>query len=184
MGSPRKEDNIIKLFLEHSPLKTWRFSEVMHEAKVTRAVANKWLQRYVNEGLLHHVKEKGKRPYFTAGQHNPVYRSLKRIYALEQLHNSGLIPELLKLPHAKTIILFGSISRGDWYKDSDIDLFILGDASPLNKKHFEQILGRTIELHLFEDKKELEEVQSGLLNNVVDGYVIKGHIQDIAEVTT
>ena len=182
MASPSKEENILKLVLENSPLKEWHFEEIVKSAKVTKLVANKWLKKYVSEGLLNYVKEKGKFPYFTVGSNNPIYYSLKRVYALEQLHKSGLIPKLLSLKTAKTIILFGSIVQGDWYKDSDIDIFIFGGISDFDKSLYELRLHKSIELHTFQNKEEIEEVKTGLIKNVINGYIIKGQIQDIAEV--
>ncbi|MDP2750629.1 MAG: nucleotidyltransferase domain-containing protein [Nanoarchaeota archaeon] len=182
MASPSKEENVLKLILENSPLKEWHFEDVVKEAKVTRLVANKWLKKYKSEGLLYHIKEKGKFPYFTVGSNNPFYYSLKRIYALEQLHKSGLIPKLLSLKTAKTVILFGSIAKGDWYKGSDIDVFVFGDISDFDKNIYEHKLKKKIELHVFQNKKEIDEVKTGLIKNVINGYVIKGQIQDIAEV--
>lgn len=182
MASPSKEENILKQFLENSPLREWHFKEIVKEAKVTKAVANKWLKKYVSEGLLKHVKKKGKFPYFTVGSDNPVYYSLKRIYALNQLHKSGLIPKLLSLQKAKTIILFGSIVKGDWYKGSDIDIFIFGDISDFDKNIYELKLKKNIELHIFQTKEEIEEVRTGLIKNIINGYVLKGQIQDFAEV--
>ena len=182
MASPSKEENVLRLILENSPLKEWHFEEVVKESKVTKLVANKWLKKYVAEGLLNYVREKGRFPFFTAGRNNPVYCSLKRVYALEQLHMSGLIPKLLSLKTAKTIILFGSIAKGDWYKRSDIDVFILGDVSGFDKNLYELKLNRSIQLHVFHVKKEIEEVKTGLVKNIINGYVVKGRIQDIAEV--
>lgn len=182
MASPSKEENVLKLILENSPLKEWHFEEIVREAKVTKVVANKWLQKYVSERLLNYVTEKGTFPHYTVGSHNPVYYSLKRVYALEQLHNGGLIPKLLSLTRAKTVILFGSIIRGDWYKDSDIDIFIFGDSSDFDKSIYERKLNKKIELHLFQNKEEIEEVKTGLIQNIVNGYVVKGRIQDFAEI--
>ena len=182
MASPSKEENVLKLILENSPLREWHFEEVVREAKVTKVVANKWLKKCVNEGLLKYVKENGKFPYFTVGSNNPVYYSLKRVYALEQLHKSGLIPRLLSLKKAKTIILFGSIIQGDWYKYSDIDIFVLGNVSDFDKSHYELKLSKHIELHIFHNKDEIKKVKTGLIKNVINGYIIKGQIQDIAEV--
>src|SRR3989344_1991484 len=179
MASPSKEENILRLILENSPLKEWHFEEAVREAKITKVVANKWTKKYVKEGLLHHVKKRGKFPYFTVGNNNPVYYSLKRVYALEQLHKSGLIPKLLSLKTAKTIILFGSIVKGDWYKDSDIDIFVFGDISGFDKKLYELTLQKNIELHIFQNKEEIKKVRTGLIKNVINGYVIKGQIQDI-----
>ncbi len=182
MASPSKEENVLKLILENSPLKEWHFKEIVREAKVTKLVANKWLKKYVSEGLIKHIKEKGKFPYFTVGNNNPNYYSLKRVYALEQLHKSGLIPKLLSLKTAKTIILFGSVVKGDWYKDSDIDIFVFGNITDFNKKVYEFKLKKNIELHIFHNKEQIEEVKTGLITNIVNGYVLKGQIQDFAKV--
>ncbi len=182
MASPSKEENVLKLILENSPLKEWHFEETVREANVTKVVANKWLKKYVKEGLVKKIKEKGKFPYFTVGNKNQVYYSRKRLYALEQLYKSGLISRLLSLKGAKAVIIFGSIIRGDWYKDSDIDIFIYGNANEFDKNYYESKLGRNIELHTFEDKREIKEVKTGLIKNVINGYIIKGQIQDIAEV--
>ncbi len=182
MASPSKEENVLKLILENSPLKEWHFEEIVREAKITRLVANKWLKKYVSDSLLRHVKEKGKFPHFSVGSNNPVYYSLKRIYALNQLHKSGLIPKLLSLKTAKTIIIFGSIVKGDWYKESDIDIFVFGDISDFDKNIYELKLHKNIELHIFQNKEEIEDVKTGLIKNIINGYVLKGRIQDFAEV--
>jgi len=182
VASPSKEEQVLKLILENSPLKEWHFKEIVKKADVTKAVANKWLKKYVQQGLLNRIKEKGRFPYFTVGSNNHFYYSLKRIYALEQLHKSGLISKLLSLNNAKTIILFGSIIKGDWYKDSDIDIFVLGNISDFDKNIYEHTLNKHIELHIFENKKKIEEIKTGLIKNIINGYVVKGQIQDVAKV--
>ncbi len=182
MASPSKEEKVLKLILENSPLREWHFEEIVRKARVTRAVANKWLKKYVSEGLLKKVKSEGSFPFFTAGSNNYTYYSLKRIYALKQLHKSGLISKLMSLHRAKTVIFFGSIIKGDWYEHSDIDIFVFGDASDFDKTAYEQELKKHIELHIFENKKEIEEIKTGLMKNVINGYIVKGQIQDIVEV--
>ncbi len=182
MATPSKEQNILQLILENSPLKEWHFEEIVKQAEVTRIVASKWLKKYVKEGLLKKIKEKRKFPYFTVGSNNAVYYSLKRIYLLEEFHKCGLLPKLFSLKNAKTIIVFGSSVKGDWYKDSDIDIFIYGNADDFDKSMYETELRKHIELHIFENKNELEEVKTGLIKNIINGYVVKGQIQDIAEV--
>ena len=181
MASPSKEENVLKLILENSPLKEWHFEEIVTKARVTKVVASKWLKKYVKEGLLKKVKEKGKFPFFTVGSANPIYYSRKKGYALEQLYKSGLISKLLSLQNVKTIIIFGSFIKGDWYKDSDIDIFIYGNPLDLNKNFYELKLGKAIELHIFEDKEEIQEVETGLIKNVINGYLVKGQLQDVME---
>ena len=182
MASQSKEENVLKLILENSPLREWHFEEMVREAKITKLVANKWLKKCVSEGLLKHIKEKRRFPYFTVGSNNFVYHSFKRVYALEQLHKSGLIPKLLSLKTAKTIILFGSIVKGDWYKGSDIDIFVLGNISNFDKNIYELKLKKNIGLTVFQNKEEIKEVKTGLMKNIINGYIIKGQIQDIAKV--
>lgn len=183
MASPSKEEQILGLILENSPLKHWHFEEIVKKINMTRAIVNKWLDRYQKEGLLKRVKEKGKFPYFTAGSNNPAYQSKKKLYMLTKLYQSGLIKDLISLEKAKTIILFGSIAKGDWYKDSDVDIFIYGTSKGFEKNKYELKLHRDIELHVFETKDEIKKVKSGLINNIINGYIIKGGIQDIAEVS-
>lgn len=182
MASDSKEENVLKLILENSPFKEWHFEEIIKKAGVTRLVANKWLKKYVSEGLLNYIKEDRRFPYYTVGPKNPFYYSLKRIHMLEKLHESGLIPKLLSLKTAKTIIFFGSIIKGDWYKDSDIDVFVFGDISDFDKKLYESKLNKKIELHIFHNRDEIKKVKTGLINNIINGYIIKGRIQDIVEV--
>lgn len=182
MASKSKEENVLELILGTSPLKEWHFEEIVREAKVTRAVANKWLRKYVEEGLLKRIKQKGSFPYFTAGLNNETYQSRKKFHAIEHLYKSGLIQQLLQLKNAKTVIIFGSLIKGDWYKDSDIDIFIFGNADDFNKKSYELKLGRNIELQVFENREEMAEVKTGLMDNVFNGYVVKGRIQDISGV--
>ena len=182
MASKSKEEDVLRLILENSPLKEWHFEDLRREANVTKAVASKWLKKYIKDGLIKRIKKKGRFPYFSVASNNPVYYSLKRIYALQKLHASGLIPKLLSLDKAKTIIIFGSIAKGDWYKDSDIDIFIFGNSSGFDKNIYELKMKTNIELHVFEDKKEIEEVKSGLIKNVINGYVVKGSIQDFLNI--
>ena len=182
MASASKEDNVLRLILENSPLREWHFEEIVREAGTARAVANKWIKKYVREGLLRRIKQRNKFPYFTAGNNNPVYYSWKRVYALEKLHESGLIAGLLSLKKADTVIIFGSMAKGDWYKDSDIDIFIYGDVLDFDKSPYERMLERNIELHIFETKREIKEVRTGLIDNIINGYIIKGRIQDIVGV--
>lgn len=182
MASPSKEEQILKLILENSPLKYWHFEEIVKQAKMTRAAANKWLKKYQKEGLMKRIKEKNKFPYFTCGSNNPIYQSKKRIYALNKFYQSGLINHLVSLKDSKTIILFGSMIKGDWYKDSDIDIFIYGSSKGFEKHKYELKLHQDIELHIFPSKKELKKIKTGLIKNIINGYIVKGKIQDFVEV--
>jgi hypothetical protein len=183
MASQSKEHSVLKLILESSPWRQWHFEEIIKETKVSRSVASKWLKIYCNQGLLKRIKEPGSFPYFTAGKNNPFYEAKKRIYALEHLYESGLIAYLAACDSVQTAVIFGSMHRGDWYKNSDVDLFILGDLGDFDKAGFERKLGRSIEIHQIESPKELRTITSTLLQNLINGYFVKGRVQDVVEVT-
>lgn len=178
MASKSKEDRLIDLILKSSPYRQWRFTELLKETKITRAALNKWISKYRNIGLLHKVKKLGNFPYYTVGKDNPIYADMKRQVMLSKLFHSGLI-RYLSDSHASTIIIFGSAIKGDWYGDSDIDIFMLGDISDIDTVPFEKKLGHDIEIHHFSTGKELDKIRSGLLFNVLDGYLIKGSKNDI-----
>ena len=54
-----------------------------------------------------------------------------------------------------------------------------GDPDDFDKNIYEAKLGKTIELHIFEDKEKIKEVKTGLIKNVVNGYLVKGQIYDV-----
>ncbi len=178
MASPSKEEIFLQLIFEESPLKHWHFEELLKKTKMSRGALNKWLNKYLKEGLLNRIKEKGKFPYFTAGSNNLVYQTKKRIYGLKKLEESGLFKQLMLLP-SSVIILFGSMAKGDWYKDSDVDIFIYGDLPDFGRFSFERKLKREIEIHHFSSKKEIKEIRSGLMKNVAEGFLVKGSLQSL-----
>lgn len=179
MGLESKEERVLELFLNESS-KHWHFEEIVKKAKVSRSKANKWLSNLVNEGIIQHIWPKGKMPYFQAIFDSPAYRNRKRLYALMRLHKSGFLNHLLSLQRARLVILFGSFSRADWYTGSDIDIFIYGSDEGLKQDVYERELGREIQVFTAADKKELGKFAHGLLQNVINGYRIKGDLEDLA----
>jgi predicted nucleotidyltransferase len=95
------------------------------------------------------------------------------------IYKSGLLDYLMSLEDVKTIILFGSFVRSDWYADSDIDLFICGDIRDINLLKFEKILNREIQLFSCNNIRELRKFPEKLLRNVIKGIIIKGNIDFI-----
>ena len=138
----------------------------------------KWLLKLTKEGIIRRVKEKGKMPYYTGDFEHPAYKNRKRIYALNKLYETGFLNHLLQLK-AKTIILFGSFSRADWNTESDIDLFIYGDAKEFEQGKYEQKLGREIQTFTCKDSEECSKFNPALLRNILSGYLVKGNLNFI-----
>ena len=98
---------------------------------------------------------------------------------MKSLYESGFLNHLGSLKKAETIILFGSFSRSDWYKNSDIDLFIYGDPTGLKIANYELKLQREIQMFVCKDKEELEKLGVGLLKRIIKGKIIKGGLDFI-----
>lgn len=167
-----KESNVLELFFNEGS-KHWHFEEIIKASKLSRDKANNWLVRFQKEKLITKIKEKGKMPYYIADFESPSYKNRKKLYALEKFYKTGLLNHLMGLKEAKTIILFGSFSRSDWHTNSDIDIFILGNADKFEQGLYEKKLGREIQTFIY---KEENNIQKGLLKSILTGYTIKGSI--------
>lgn len=176
-----KEEKVLELFFNESS-KHWHFEQILKAAKVSRSNAVKWLSKLERKGIILRTKPKGKMPYYIGNVHNPAYQNRKKIYALTKLHQSGFLDHLTSLPNTKVIILFGSFSRWDWYKESDIDLFIYGNDDKLDIARYETALNREIQLFTIKNKKELRKFSPGLLRNIINGYRVKGKPSELLEV--
>lgn len=176
-----KEKKAIGLFFEN-PTREWHFEEIVKEVKMSRGKTDSWLKRFIGGGLIKRVKKRGKMPYYISNYDSPAYKNRKKIFALSKLHESGLLNHLDSLPKAETIILFGSFSRSDWYKNSDIDIFIYGDPEGLKIMGYELKLHRNIQLFICQNKGELTKLGNGLIKNIIKGNLIKGNL-DFIEVS-
>ncbi len=170
-----KENDMLELFFDN-PTKEWHFEEILKEAKIARSKATGWLKQFIKEGIIHRVKKKGKMPYYMSDHNSAGYQNKKRIFALNRLYESGLLNHLAGLKKAKAVILFGSFSRWDWYKGSDIDIFIYGSPQGLSIAKYELVLHRDIQLFICENKKDLKKLGSGLVKNIVKGNLLKGDL--------
>jgi len=107
-------------FLAQNLGKSFFDKEVAQRTKISRGATNKALRELAKNGLV--IKQKrGRMNFYQANAANPVLKEFKVLRNIIQLF--PLIKKLKKT--SEKIILFGSTSRGENYKDSDIDLFIL-----------------------------------------------------------
>ena len=178
MGLKSKEENILKLFFNESA-KHWHFTEIVKEAKISKKQANLWLKKLMKESIIIHVKPLGKMPYFKANFDHSNYQDKKKLYSLNIFYQSGLLNHLRQLSKAKTVIIFGSFARYDWHSKSDIDLFIYGDSKGLDTTTYKGKLKRDISAFTYPSLKEMRDIRSGLMKNIINGYVVKGNINDI-----
>lgn len=173
-----KGEKMKELFF-NNPTREWHFEELVKEAKMARSKANDWLKKFIKKGLIKKIKKKGTMPYYISNYSSSKYKNEKKIFALNKFYETGLLNHLDSLQKAQSIILFGSFSRSDWYKNSDIDIFIYGDPEGLKIVNYELKLQRNIQLFICQNKEELEKLGEGLIKNIIKGNIIKGNLDFI-----
>lgn len=137
--------------------------------KISPPTASTLLEKLKKQDLLKKEKEKIYINYFA--NKNKLFISLSRIYW------SVILKELIKYLNKElinpVIILFGSFSKAEIKKDSDIDLAVFSVTKRnINLKNFEKKLNKKIQLFLFKSRDEVKNKE--LLNNILNGYKISG----------
>ena len=110
---------------------------------------------------------------FSVNRESFVIQDLSRIYWKEKLKK--LIEFLESELYFDSVILFGSLSKLEATKDSDIDLAVFSKSkNELDLSKFEKKLGREIQIFVFED---LGKVNKELRNNIMNGYKLEGWLR-------
>ena len=170
-------EKLKQLFFNES-LRHWHFEDLVQESGLSRERVNCFLKTLLKEKLISRVKPRGKMPYSVANREFPRFREQKRLCGLQKLVEAGLFEYISSLPEVKTAIIFGSFSRGDWNKSSDVDIFIYGNSKNFAKKTFENKLKREIQLFSFEDPHEIQkELDPALIPNIIKGFNVKGSLE-------
>jgi len=180
MGQMSKEENVLELFFNESS-KHWHFEDIVKKSRLTRDKVNKWLNRFMEEGIITKVKVKGKMAYYVSNFSNPSYKIRKRLYTLNIFYRKGFLNHLMQI-QARSVILFGSFARSDWNSESDIDVFIYGSANDFEQGKFERKLGREIHPFVCKNKRDIKKFREGMLNNILSGYVVKGDLSFLGDI--
>ena len=99
---------------------------------------------------------------------SPKFAAQKKIYNLTRIYDSSLVEFLVKRYAPKSIILFGSYSRGEDIKGSDIDIAVITDNAHLaDIIMFEKRLNRKIHLSLMQYQNISEEMYNSLINGII-----------------
>jgi len=141
--------------------------------KITPPTASKLLKGFELEGLL---KKRIDRGYllFRANRENFTLKDLSKIYWKQKL--KGVIEYINSQLYNPSIILFGSLTKLETKKDSDIDLAVFTNINKnINLEKFEKSFKRKIQLFKF---KSISNINSKELKmNILNSYIIQGVIK-------
>lgn len=138
----------VEFFLEN-PYKEVYIRELAKKLKISPFATKKYADILVNEGIV--VDErKGNLRYLKANTKNLFYKHAKITYNIRRLLKSGLVDFLKEnIINLSSIVLFGSLAKGEDNIESDVDIVIIGSKKHLELGKFEEKIDKEITLHFF-----------------------------------
>jgi len=119
--------------------------------------------------------------YFKANTKNLFYKHLKIAFNVKEISDSGLIDYITKnFTAISSIVLYGSVAKGEDSSDSDLDLLVIGQKPKrLALDEFEKKLGRDISIISFkwsEWRKNAKTNKAFYLEIISDGNPLYGYL--------
>jgi predicted nucleotidyltransferase len=160
-----KRNKILKIYFEH-PHRSFTVREISKLTKIPTSTVQRYLVHLKQEKIIDNKNMANLTTYF---------KFLKSSAIIDKIYRSGLLEYLDEVLLPSTIILFGGVRKGEYVKESDIDLFI---ASTKRKKldvtRFERKIGHNLDLFI---EKDICDLPPRLLNNVVNGIKLQGYFK-------
>ncbi len=155
------------------PRRGFHIREISRRTLLSQPSVTIHLNELLKDNLI--LKEKnGIYPTFKANRDNDLFRLYKKNDILIRLKTTGLIDYINDACFPKSIILFGSSSKGEDIEESDIDLFIQSKEKNLDFIKYEKLLNRKI--HPF-FKETFNSLADEIKNNIINGIIIKGYLK-------
>lgn len=134
----------------------------------------------VEEGLLLERRE-GRLRYLKANMENLFFKRLKIAFNVKKILDSGIVNYLKETtPATSSVVLFGSWTKGEDDRKSDIDILLIGQKPKrINVSDFEIELGRKVELTILrwsEWRKKAKEDRAFYLEVITNGIVFYGNL--------
>lgn len=166
----------LTLFYDN-PTTKFSLASISQKTKLAHTSTKNNLINLIKKNIITKIIEKkGKRnfPEYIANRNEKLFILTKKVQNLNNLLNSGLISHIEEQIFPKSIVLFGSYSRGEDIETSDIDIYIEAPKTELNLKPFEKKLTRKIELHF---QPNFKEYPNELKNNIINGSILQGYLE-------
>jgi predicted nucleotidyltransferase len=130
------------------PERSWYVSELARRLGVPSSSLQRELHDLTAAGILKSHRQ-GRMVYYQANAQSPFFSDLRGLL----LKTAGLVDILADalrplIPKIRLAFVYGSIASGQERSDSDIDLMVIGDVSPVELavplRHARELLGREI----------------------------------------
>lgn len=139
---------ILKFFLDN-PYEEVYLRELAKKLKLSAFAVKKYADILIKENLITEEKKANLR-YFKANINNLFFKYLKISFNINTILKIGLVDFLKEnVPNVSSIVIFGSMAKGEDTKKSDVDLVVIGKQKHLNFLKFEEKIGKEIKPHIF-----------------------------------
>ena len=165
--------NITTNFFLH-PMKQYGVRELSRISHKDTKTVMKYLKELVREKIIVKKKEKGKYPHYEANRTSYIYKHEKSEALVKKIIASGLIEFLEEKFEPKVIVLFGSVQKGTYHQESDVDIFLQSHHQIIDLSLFNKKVGYPIKLFCEEN---LHSLSKGLLSNIYNGIVLSGKLE-------
>lgn len=141
------EIKILKFFF-NNPYKEFYLRELAKKLKLSPFAIKKYMDILIKEDLILE-KRKANLRYFKANVNDLFFKHLKIAFSIKEMKQSGLIKEILeKMANVSSIVLFGSVAKGEDDENSDIDIVVIGKEKNFSLAEARKKLGKEINLHV------------------------------------
>ena len=139
---------VVKFFLDN-PFEEVYLRQLAKKLKLSSFAIKKYADLLIKENFIKEERKANLR-YFRANIDNLFFKQLKIAFNIKLILNSGLLDFLKQnLANVSSIVLFGSMAKGEDDKNSDVDILIIGKEKHLDLNEFEEKIDKEITLHIF-----------------------------------
>jgi predicted nucleotidyltransferase len=158
-------DKVLELIYNH-PSRAHSVREIAKKTGVPSSTVQRYLQRLKSEKMVSLENKSATSPYL---------KFKKSFFLIDKLYKSGLVDYLAQELNPENIIVFGSVRKGEYEKDSDVDIFIeTAVKKELNLGLFERRISRKVQLFI---ESDINKLNPHLFNNVINGIKLYGSLK-------
>lgn len=158
-------DRLLELIFEN-PGKAFTVREISQKTRIPKSTVQRYLQQLKKSKMLKKNNELLVDAYT---------KFLKSFFMIKKIIESGLIAHLEKTFTPSAIILFGSARKGEYTKESDIDVFVeTTKKQEIDLVTFEKKLKHNIQLF---KESSIQNLPNELFNNIMNGIKLSGYIK-------
>ncbi|MGV8162000.1 MAG: nucleotidyltransferase domain-containing protein [Candidatus Nanoarchaeia archaeon] len=154
----------------NNPIKLYHIRELSRITGIPKSTVAMKVKKLIQEGIVREEKDVFKA--FRANDPDSKYRNKKMLFALDQIYDSGLVDYLEEKFMPGCIILFGSIRKGEYTEESDIDIFLEMTKTEIDLSEYEKKLDKKIQLFF---KPDIKTVPENMRNNIANGIILSGY---------